>query len=92
MEPTLIAGDIVLVDARAYKTSEPMSGDVVVALHPRKPDLQIVKRVGTADDELGLYLESDNRSEPDVQDSRTFGFVETDLLIGKVTSKLFKSN
>lgn len=92
MEPTLTAGDIVLVDNRAYDTTEPIGGDVVVAIHPRQPKLRIIKRVGTVDDELGMYLESDNRSEPDAQDSRTFGFVETNLLIGKVTGKLGKSS
>jgi len=88
MEPTLHAGDIVLVDNRAFLTNSPMVGDVVLATHPRRADVEIVKRVSLVDAEMGCYLESDNRSEPDAQDSRTFGFVEPDLLVGKVTGTI----
>ncbi len=85
MEPTLSAGDVVFVDQNAYASRRPNDGDVVVATHPQKPSIEIVKRVEFTD-ETGVYLVSDNQDATDVADSRRFGMIPFDLLIGQVTA------
>ncbi len=85
MEPTLAAGEIVFIDHRAYDNHRPNNGDVVVAIHPQQPGIEIVKRVEFTDD-IGAYLVSDNRSETNAADSRRFGVVPFELIIGRVTA------
>lgn len=83
MEPTLLDGDVVLVDKRAYTGASPNEGDIVVARHPHR-ELEIVKRVQFVDG--GVYVRGDNRTEESAQDSRSFGVVPTELIRGRVTS------
>lgn len=83
MAPTLRDGDVVLVDIRAYDGTSPIDGDIVVARHPHQ-QIDIVKRVEFVDD--GVYLRGDNRHEVEAQDSRSFGTIPADGLVGKVTS------
>ena len=83
MEPGLRDGQVVFVDRRAYLTRPPGDGDIVVAHHPQR-DVEIIKRVEFVDD--GVYLRSDNRDEPDAQDSRSFGLVGLENVWGRVTS------
>jgi signal peptidase I len=45
MYPTLAPGEYVLFDALAYRLGLPRRGDVVLALHPTRPQQRIVKRV-----------------------------------------------
>jgi signal peptidase I len=45
MYPTLAPGEYVLFDALAYRLGSPRRGDVVLALHPTRPQQRIVKRV-----------------------------------------------
>lgn len=85
MEPTLREGDVVFVDISAYSDARPPDGDVVVAIHPRNPQLKIIKRVEFSDDR-GIYLRSDNSDEPSAADSRSFGMVPDKLIIGRVTA------
>ncbi len=80
MVPTLVDGDHVLIDPGAA----PTVGDLVVASHPddRRP-LVLIKRVAAIGDDGSLDLRSD---DPAVgTDSRTFGPVRADRLIGVVT-------
>ncbi|SNS05535.1 nickel-type superoxide dismutase maturation protease [Actinomadura mexicana] len=82
MLPGLRPGDwlVVLPGAR------PAPGDVVVAEHPERRGLLIVKRVAhrSAD---GWWLESDNQRAPGRQDSWTFGPVPDTLLRGRVIAR-----
>ena len=82
MEPTLRAGQVVLVDQRAAVAM----GDVVVAWHPRRSGLKIVKRLAEESADGGWVLSSDNAAEPHSEDSRTFGPVPADAIVGRVTS------
>jgi nickel-type superoxide dismutase maturation protease len=84
MLPFLDSGQILLVDRFAYRHFPPQVGDIVVAIHPRLPDLKIVKRIVSIDGEK-YFLQGDNLEES--SDSRTFGMVEKQLIWGKVTSK-----
>ncbi len=45
MHPTLSPEERVLFDRLAYSRDEPRRGDVVLASHPKRPRLRIVKRV-----------------------------------------------
>lgn len=81
MAPTLEPGQFVLYQPGAAFDV----GDVVVARHPVQP-IEIVKRV-TAIDSIGLVeLSSDNAAVG--SDSRTFGRIETDRVVGTVTISL----
>ena len=75
MAPALRNGDcwVVLLGASVSP------GDLVLAVHPLRPDLRIVKRVVRAEDS-GWWLEGDNPEFSD--DSRAFGAVDT--VIGKL--------
>jgi len=75
MEPGLRNGDcwVVRVGARIAP------GDIVLAVHPLRPDLQIVKRV-IRPEGSGWWIEGDNPEASD--DSRAFGPVDT--VIGRL--------
>ena len=75
MEPALRNGDCWV--ARLGGTVS--VGDVVLAVHPLRPDLQIVKRIVRASGS-GWWVEGDNPDSSD--DSRAFGPV--DEVLGKL--------
>ncbi len=81
MMPTLQPGQFVL-----YEPGRPVvAGDVVVARHPSQP-IEIVKRV-VAVDPVGLVeLGSDNEAAG--TDSRSFGRIDIDEVVGTVTISL----
>lgn len=85
MAPTLNEGDVVFVDTSAYANATPRDGDIVVANHPQEIGLQIIKRIEFIDDG-GAYLKSDNTTDPGASDSRRFGLVPLENIIGKVTA------
>ncbi len=85
MEPTLFAGDVVFIDARAYRSASPADLDVVVAAHPTTTGVQIIKRVKFTT-EAGAYLSSDNPDAEGAADSGTFGVVPVESIIGRVTA------
>jgi len=90
MEPTLRDGQTVLVDPRAYTRSPPRAGEVVLAMHPIRPSLRILKRVRTA--ELGrvgdVRLDLRGDSPQSSCDSRTFGRVALNQIVGRVVAIL----
>ena len=87
MEPTLVAGQVVFVDPRAYTSAAPADLDIVIANHPRRCNVELVKRVEFTTDE-GAYLISDNAVAADVEDSRRFGVVPFELITGQVVSQV----
>jgi signal peptidase I len=86
MEPTLRAGEVIFVDVRAYASTPPAPDDIVVARHPQQSAIEIVKRVEFVDD--GVYLRSDNVDATNAADSRRFGLVPLDHVVGRVSSKI----
>jgi nickel-type superoxide dismutase maturation protease len=78
MQPTLQPGDWLLV----RRTRRVRPGRLVVARHPVRPSLLLVKRASRRDRE-GWWLSSDN---PDgaASDSRSFGLVPPALIEGVV--------
>jgi len=84
MWPTLKAGDTVLVKP----TLTPVAGDIVLANHPYKSSVKIVKRVAEILPDGALILRGDNPLES--SDSRSFGSISKRDVIGKVISRLSK--
>jgi len=82
MLPTLKSGDAVLVDEKATVKI----GDLVLAEHPYRSSVKIVKRVAEIEAESGYVLSGDNPAES--TDSRAFGAVSIESIIGRVVCKL----
>lgn len=82
MYPVLTSGDRVLVDPRAAVRV----GDIVLAAHPIKASVQMIKRVSEITPEGRYFLVGDSPLES--SDSRSFGAVSANLIIGRVTSKV----
>ncbi len=82
MVPTLNDGEIVLVDP--YVDIDP--GDLVLAEHPFRSNSKIIKRIKRVEADGRLFLTGDNPSES--TDSRTFGTVSIESVIGKVICRL----
>ena len=84
MEPALHPGDWLLV----RRTPRIRAGQVVLARHPGRPDMRIVKRAARRADG-GWWLESDNPDVPAV-DSRRFGAVPPALIEGRVLLRYWR--
>ena len=85
MLPALKPGDFAIV-APVNRMTAIAPGDIVVCIHPFKPNLRVVKRVSEVFYDGGCYVLSDNAAEG--SDSRSFGVVGRDRIIGLVTSLL----
>ena len=85
MEPALRPGDWLLV----RRTRRVRAGQIVVARHPGRPDLLIVKRVAHRVPDGGWWLESDNPDAGAV-DSRRFGPVPGSLIEGRVLARYWR--
>jgi nickel-type superoxide dismutase maturation protease len=84
MEPVLRPGDWLLVrrPMRAGRAARVRPGQLVVARHPGRPDLLIVKRARRRE-AAGWWLES-ARQAAGAADSRAFGPVPPPLIEGRV--------
>jgi nickel-type superoxide dismutase maturation protease len=84
MEPALRPGDWLLI----RRTRRIRAGQIVLARHPGRPDMLIVKRAGRQVDG-GWWLESDNPDAGAV-DSRRFGAVPGALIEGRVLARYWR--
>jgi nickel-type superoxide dismutase maturation protease len=84
MEPALRPGDWLLV----RRTRRIRPGQVVLARHPERPEMLIVKRAARRA-AGGWWLESDN-PEAGAVDSRRFGAVPVPLIEGRVLARYWR--
>lgn len=93
MKPSLLPGDIILVDTWAYKYQEPKNNDVVVFSLPRT-DYLLVKRIApwpTPNSPPGeYYVIGDNKIYS--KDSRNFGGIRRQWIIGRAVIKFTTPN
>lgn len=82
MEPAFRSGDYVIINKLAYIFGKPFKGDVVVLKHPKEKERFIIKRISVVTNSDEYYVIGDNRDFS--QDSRHFGPIKKDLIIGKV--------
>jgi len=82
MSPGLTSGDKVIVDQRAAI----VIGDIVLVNHPYKQNSRLIKRVTEISGSGQYFLTGDNPEES--TDSRTFGSLPPNSILGKVVSRL----
>jgi nickel-type superoxide dismutase maturation protease len=82
MLPTLKSGDVVLLD----EPSDLKVGHLVLADHPFRSSARIIKRITEMEPDGRFVLTGDNAS--DSTDSRTFGAVSIELILGRVVCRL----
>jgi len=85
MQPVLNDGDEVLLAPRAYRRRPPGHGDVVVARHPQRPDLLIIKRIAGIATDGRCQLVGDN---PDPLASSNYR-VPGEYIRGQVSSRFW---
>ena len=85
MEPALRPGDCLLI----RRTRRIRPGQVVVARHPERPEMLLVKRAARQAGG-GWWLESDNPGAGAV-DSRRFGAVPGSLIEGRVLARYWRA-
>jgi nickel-type superoxide dismutase maturation protease len=90
MEPALRPGDWLLVwrGVRRGRPPRIRPGQIVVARHPGRPDLLLVKRAVRQEPD-GWWLGSDNAAAAAV-DSRAFGAVPRELVTGRVLRRYWR--
>lgn len=86
MEPNFKSGDYVIVNKLAYVLGNPAKGDVVILKHPREKNKFLIKRISLVTNSDEYYVVGDNKNFS--QDSRHFGSVRKDLIIGKVLIRI----
>lgn len=82
MSPVLKNGDIVLIKPQ----TKLKQGDIVLASHPYKKNVKILKRIKEFNENGDLFLVGDNADES--TDSRTFGAVPLKNVTGKAACRL----
>ena len=81
MAPSVSPGERVFVLRAAYWFRSPKAGDVVVLRDPRKPERLLIKRI---DATHGNSVEVAGDNKEASTDSRAFGPVPANLILGKV--------
>jgi nickel-type superoxide dismutase maturation protease len=81
MLPDLHPGDFIAVNRWAYILHSPKIGDAVAAKDPRNEKRIMIKRVSGVKQEQ-IFLQGINGAHS--TDSRTFGFVSRNKVVGKV--------
>jgi nickel-type superoxide dismutase maturation protease len=82
MRPTLLPGDWLI----ARRTRRIRPGQVVLAWHPSRDGLLLVKRAAWRADD-GWWLASDNPLAPGATDSSRFGLVAPEKIVGRVLGR-----
>ncbi|KAA3661409.1 MAG: nickel-type superoxide dismutase maturation protease [Chloroflexi bacterium] len=88
MSPTLQSGNWLIVDPGAYQNKPPHVGDLVVARHPFRSDVKMVKRITAVTPNNHFHLQGDNPSALESSDSRSFGLLPITHILGRVTHRI----
>ena len=80
MSPTLVSGDIVMVNRLVYLFHNPQKGDIVAVRDPRDSKV-LIKRIIKIEGKSS-FVQGDNKNAS--TDSRVFGMIEKSDIIGKV--------
>jgi len=86
MVPAYYDNDLLLVRYGSRTVAKLRAGAVVVARDPRQTGLLIVKRAARREGAAGWWLLADN--EFALGDSRQFGAVAPELILGRVVGRL----
>ena len=86
MVPAYYDGDLLLVRYGPAAVARLRAGRAVLARDPRRPDLVLVKRAVRYEGASGWWLLADN--EFALGDSRQFGAVPVELILGRVLCRL----
>ena len=81
MFPTILDGDLIVYRSTKLLKYKPIEGSIVIAKHPLKKGLLIVKRVSKVN-KFGIYLRGDNALSS--SDSNKFGLIQFEYIIGLV--------
>jgi nickel-type superoxide dismutase maturation protease len=85
MHPTLPEGSTVLLDTAVYQRNTPQIGDIVLAQHPFEPHNKMLKRITAVTEDGRYFLQGDNPNSLASSDSRSFGPIQADQILGKIT-------
>ena len=86
MTPTLNDGDLVFIE----RDLDVIIGDVVLAQHPYKQSVTMLKRIASIDESGRFELRVDNPGKS--TDSRTFGSVSIEYIKGKAVARLKRND
>tara|TARA_B100000965_G_scaffold283002_1_gene240889 strand:+ start:199 stop:495 length:297 start_codon:yes stop_codon:yes gene_type:complete len=84
MMPTLYNGDLVFFKKYYADKTKLKIGDIVIFHHPFK-NIRLIKRVKTIE-AYSIEVAGDNKNSS--KDSKIFGFIQKEKIIGIVTSKI----
>jgi len=88
MSPLLNPGDFLIVNRWAYAFRDPRIGDLIVFKDPEREGRFLCKRVVEVKDAGTFVVRGENLAVS--RDSRSFGPVSRDLIVGRVWSKARK--
>lgn len=80
MEPTIKAGETILVNRIQYLFSSPQKDDIIALRDPRDGKI-LIKRI-TKKTRTEYFVQGDNKNSS--TDSRVFGMIEKSAIVGKV--------
>ncbi len=83
MRPTLLPGDRLWVDLGAYRSAPPAPGEIVVLVDPGGPERWLVKRIRSVEGGAAFVV---GDAPGTSRDSRSFGTVPLDRLVGRVVA------
>jgi nickel-type superoxide dismutase maturation protease len=86
MWPTFHHGDL-LTFTTTFDRSTLSPGDVVLALHPFKPTVHIVKRIQSVTQDARVFLVGDQPDPIGSEDSHNFGRVHISGVLGRWTGE-----
>ena len=87
MWPTFCDGDSLTFEVE-IDPSDVVPGDVVLARHPFKSNVTMVKRVHSINEEGRFFLVGDHPDPTSSEDSHNFGHVDITAVLGRWTGEM----